>query len=87
MTKSQNSYWQTDKCSSKYMFLKILQYSQENMCWGLFLIKLQLWMAATLLKRDSAQVFSCEYYEIFTNIFFYKTCLVDASKKDDSGYF
>ena len=44
-------------------------------------------MPATLLKRDSAQVFSCEYYEIFTNISFYKTCLVDASKKDDSGYF
>ena len=27
------------RCSSKYAFLKISQYSQQNTCWTLFLIK------------------------------------------------
>ena len=29
------------RCSSKELFLKISQYSQENPCVGIFLIKLQ----------------------------------------------
>ena len=39
----------------------------------LFLIKLQSWRSATLFKRDSntpTQMLSCEYCEIFKNIFF-----------------
>ena len=31
------------RCSSKYVFLKISQYLQENMCWSVF----------SILKRDS----------------------------------
>ena len=34
---------------------------------------------ATLLKKDSTQVFSCEFCEIFKNTFFYRTHLVAAS--------
>ena len=35
---------------------------------------------ATLLKKETlAQVFSCEFCEIFKNIFFYRTPLVAAS--------
>ena len=32
-----------------------------------------------LFKRDSTQVFSCEYCEILKNTFFYRTPLVAAS--------
>ena len=35
------------------VFLKILQYSQENTCISLFLIKLQAFRPVTLLKKDS----------------------------------
>ena len=46
------------RCFSKYMFLKISQYSQENTCWGLFLIKLlalklQDFMPAIFLTKGS----------------------------------
>ena len=34
------------------------------------LIKMQAFRAAILLEETPAQVFSCEYYEIFKNIFF-----------------
>ena len=37
---------------------------------SLFLINLQSFRPATLLKRDSTQVFSCEYCEIFKNTYF-----------------
>ena len=46
----------------KKVFLKISQNSQENTCARIsFLIK---------KKKALAQVFSCEFYEIFKNIFF-----------------
>ena len=42
---------------------------QENTCDRVsFLIKLQAGLQ--LIKRDMAQVFSCEFYEIFKNTFF-----------------
>ena len=37
----------------KKLFLKVSQYSQENKCVSLFLIKLQVFSPASLLKRDS----------------------------------
>ena len=46
-----------------------MQYSQEKDCWSLFLIKLQAFRPATLLKRDS-QGFSCECCETFDNTYF-----------------
>ena len=54
------AYWLTPttsshrKCSIKKLFLKVSQYSQENICVRVsFLTKLQTFSAATLLKRDS----------------------------------
>ena len=43
------------RCSSKYVFLKILQIFQENTCAGVSFIKLQATgpALATLIKRDS----------------------------------
>ena len=55
------------RCSSKMAFLKISPVSQENtcmlqafhqfhrkhLCWSHFLIKLQVWRPATLVKRDN----------------------------------
>ena len=59
------------RCSVKKVFLKILQNSQANTCArGSFLIKLQ---ACNFIKKESlAQVFSCEFCEIFKNIFFHR---------------
>ena len=44
--------------------LKISQYSQENTCVGV----------CNFIKKETlAQLFFCEYCEIFKNCFFYKT--------------
>ena len=55
------------RCSVKKLFLKL---SQKHLYWSLFLIKLQVFRPATLLKRDYNTVFSCEISEIFKNTFF-----------------
>ena len=53
------------------MFLKILQNSQENTCAKVsFLIKLQAPNLQFYLKKTPAQVFSREFYEIFTSTYF-----------------
>ena len=54
-------------------------FTGKHLRWSLFLIKLQARRPSTLSKRDSTQVFSCEYYEIFKKDFFYRTLLVVAS--------
>ena len=56
------------RCSVKKVYLKISQISQENTCVGVsFFSGLR---PATLLKRDSKQVFSCEIYHILTNTYY-----------------
>ena len=67
------------------MFFKILQISQEIICARIsFVLKLQA-DAWNLIKKEAlAQVFSCEFCEIFKNTFFYITPLVAAS---DYKYF
>ena len=51
--------------------MKVLQYSQENTCVGVSLMKLQVFRPTTLLKRDSnTRVFFCKYCEIFKKIYF-----------------
>ena len=42
-----------NRSSIKKLFLKILQYSQESNYIGVFLMKMQAFSPATLLKRDS----------------------------------
>ena len=45
-------------------------FTGKQLCWSLFLVKLQGWRPMTLLKRDSnTDVFS-EYCKIFKNSFF-----------------
>ena len=51
---------------------------KATLCWSLFLIKLQAFRAVTLLKRDSALVFSREYCEIFKKIYFEEHLRTDA---------
>ena len=50
----------------KTVFLEILQVSQENNCVE-FLIELQTFRLAALLKRDPTQMFSCGICKIFKN--------------------
>ena len=52
------------RCSSKQVFLKIWQYSQENT------ISRNLFLNKVSDLRPPTQVFSCEYCEIFKNSFF-----------------
>ena len=37
----------------KVVLKKFVNFTGKNLCWSLFLIKLQTWGPATLLKRDS----------------------------------
>ena len=53
------------------VFLKISQYSQENICVGIsFLIKMQAFRAPALLKWDSNTGVFCKHWEIFKNTYF-----------------
>ena len=56
-------------CSSKQVFLKILQISHEN-------------FIQTLLKRDSNTGVSCEFWEIFKNTFLAEHLWTTASAFD-----
>ena len=80
---------ETNRSSLSQMFSKISALKNfanvigKHQCWSIFLIKLQAWRSATLLKRDSnTGVFLCEICEIFKNTFFYRTPPVAASVKD-----
>ena len=55
-------------------------FTGKQLCYSLFLIKLQSFKPATLLKETPTQVLSCEYYEIFKNNCFYRTPTVAASE-------
>ena len=48
------------------LWKKLLQHSQENKCAGVSSTR----QHATRLKRDSKQVFSCQYCEIFKKTYF-----------------
>ena len=69
-TSFRSKHW---RCSVKQMFLEISQNSYENTCVRVsFLIKLQ--------NETLAQLFSCEFCEIFKNIFLRRTPVVAASE-------
>ena len=70
------------RCSVKKVFLEILQNSKENTGTRVsLLIKLQAPASAcnSIKKEALAQVFSCEFCEIFKNTFSYRALLVAAS--------
>ena len=55
----------------KKLFLNFFSiFTGKHLCQSLFLINLQAWRPATLFKKASAQVFSCEYWEILKNTYF-----------------
>ena len=63
--------------SVRYLFLENLVKFRWKHARVTFLIKLQV-SVCNFIKEALAQVFSCEFCEIFKNTFFYKT-LVAAS--------
>ena len=66
--------------SVKKVFLEILQNSQENTCVRVsFLIKCRPDACNFIKKETLAEGFSCEFCEIFTNIFCYRTPPMAAS--------
>ena len=61
-------------CSVQKVFLKIPQNSQESTCARVsFLKKLQVEACNFIKKETLAQVFSCEFWDIFKNTFFHRT--------------
>ena len=68
-------------CSVKKVFLKISQNSEENTCVRVsFSIKLPDYQVCNFIRKETLpQVFSCEFYKIFKNTFFYRPPLVAAS--------
>ena len=69
----------------KKVLLKFSQNSQENTCARVsFLIKLQASACNFLKKEALAQVFSCEFWEIFKNTYSYRTPLMAASEHTSS---
>ena len=67
------------RCSSKKMFLKVSQTSQESTCVGVSFKKLAGRRPVTSYKKSPTQVLSCEVCEIFKNTFSYRTSPVTAS--------
>ena len=55
-------------CVVEKIFLKISQNSQENTCARVSFLRPQA--CNFILKKTLAQMFSCEFCEIFKNIFF-----------------
>ena len=62
------------RCSVKEMFLKISQDSQENAS-----ARVSFFKKKSVKKETLAQMFSCEFCEIFKNNYFYRTPPVLAS--------
>ena len=71
------------RCSVKKVFLEISQNWQENTSARVsFLIKLQAEVCNFIKKETLAEVFSCEFCEIYKNTFLHRTLLVIASVPD-----
>ena len=61
---------------------------RKSLCGSLFLIKLQFWGPATLLKKTPTQVPSCEICSLFKNNYFEEhqwTCASKLYLKEDSS--
>ena len=75
------------RSSRSEMFFKIdvlknfVIFTGKHLCWVLFLIKLQVWRSAPLLKRDSNTVIFLWILQNFLKQFFYRAPLVTAPKR------
>ena len=59
-------------------------FTGKHLCWGPFFTKVAgLKRSATLLKRDSTQMFPCEICEIIKNRYFYRTSPVATSEIEE----
>ena len=73
------------RCSVEKAFLEILQNSLENTCVRVsILIKLQAQACNFIKKETLAQVFYCEFCEIFKNIYFKELLNTEAVSKIDT---
>ena len=73
------------RCSIKKVFLKISQNSQENTCARVSSCRPH---ARNFIKRETlAQVFSCEFCEIFKNTFFTEQLWTTASELNPKCFF
>ena len=59
----------------KHPFANVIQnrrpiITRKYLCWSPFLIQLEAWRSATLLKKDPTQVFSRKYHKNFKDRFF-----------------
>ena len=45
----------------------------KHLCWGLYLIKLQVWRSANFLKIDSTQLFPLDIAKFLRKVFLYNT--------------
>ena len=75
-------FWgETNRSSLSQKFFKIgvlknfANFIGKHQCWSIS------WKPATLLKRDSNTMFSCEIWEIFKNNLFYRALPVTASEQ------
>ena len=46
------------------------EFTENHLCWSLFLKKLKAWGMQLYLKETPAQVLFCEFYEIFKSTYF-----------------
>ena len=53
---------------------------RKNLCWSLFLIKMQFWEPSTLLTKTPTQAFSCEIWKLFKINYFEGHLWTSASK-------
>ena len=76
------------RSSRSEVFLKISLNLQENTCASVsFLNKVAGLRPMIFMKKEAlAQVFSCEFWEIFKNTYLYRTPLVAASKVGLTDY-
>ena len=56
------------------------KFIRKNLCWRLFLIKLQFWGPATLLKKTQTQILSCEIWKLYKNNYFEDNLWTSVSK-------
>ena len=80
----------TARSSRSQIFFKIsvlvrfVMFTRKRLYCSFILVKLQ---ALTLLEKTPTQVFSCEYWKIFKNNFFYRTLLVAASVMHSEAFY
>ena len=81
--KSQTGFWQPAfhrSSTQNSCFWIIYKIHMKNVSWSLFLIKLQFWGPATLLKKTSTQLLSWETWKLFKSNYFEEHLWTSASK-------